>query len=345
MKTLKTACTLAAGLLAIALAPAAALAQTDMSTPQARWENWKAFTSNTQDEHYAKLKQAANGGTHISFETRPDWTGLWTSQRGGGAGVPSFRTNAAGGPPGAPGAPPVTPLSERPSLTPEYQKRLNEELDRVSRGIEWDYLSYCLPAGFPRWLTEPFLREFIVTPEETWMTNEQQSETRRVYTDGRDHIPADEAFPLFEGDSIGFWDGDILVVSTKYVKPGTWNRSAPEYSDKTETVEQIRKIDDKTIEDRITVYDPESLTKPWHIVFRSNKLDDQNKALRINMWSCNENNNVVNQNGLTNFVLPGESAYKDPTKFALPPGSQDPKAKAGAKITKGKASASNARKQ
>jgi hypothetical protein len=50
------------------------------------------------------------------------------------------------------------------------------------------------------------------------------------------------------------------------------------------------------------------------------KISDMDKTLRINMWSCNENNNVVKDaSGTTQFVLPGEPGYKDPATFGKPP--------------------------
>ena len=107
---------------------------------------------------------------------------------------------------------PSIPICRRASLTtarltPEYQARLEKRVADVKRGIEWDPISTCAPPGHPRWLTEPFLREFVPTPDQTWLINEMVNDIRRVYTDGRDHVPAEDRYPLYNGDSIGFWDG------------------------------------------------------------------------------------------------------------------------------------------
>ena len=50
-------------------------------------------------------------------------------------------------------------------LTPEFHAKMLKRIEEVNRGIEWDPISTCAPPGHPRWLTEPFLREFIVTPD------------------------------------------------------------------------------------------------------------------------------------------------------------------------------------
>jgi hypothetical protein len=247
-------------------------------------------------EEFQALKAKAHGGARKTPAQLPDWTGLWTREIVGGIKM-DFRQKRVD----------VTTAV----LTPEYRKKFEQKLADYARGIEWDQLSYCLPAGYPRWLTEPFLREFVLRPEESWLINEQLNEIRRVYTDGRGHIPDDEAYPLWEGDSIGFWDGDTLVVHTNNLKPGEYNRRQPDYSAQTTTVEQWRRVTPDLIEDTVDIYDPASLAKPWRTVQRYLRVTTPD--LRINYWSCEENNNVVKTpDGSTQFVLPGEPGYKDP---------------------------------
>ena len=265
----------------------------------------------TSEAHYQALKAAAGGGDRKTTANLPDWKGVWTHP----FEKPPFFTFGEG----TVSEPTLTPEYGKTTaqLTPEYQAKYEKKLADLRKGIEWDQLSACLPAGFPRWLTEPFLREFIVTPEQTWMITEQQSEVRRIYTDGRGHIPADEAYPLWEGDSIGFWKGDTLVIHTNNLKPGQYQRGQPDYSDKVSTVEMVRKVGPNAIEDRIVIYDPESLTKPYRAYFHYELVPD---PPRINMWSCNENNNVVQTTaGGSDFVLPGEAGYKDPNTVGQAP--------------------------
>jgi hypothetical protein len=269
----------------------AAYAQTpasaDPGTPPTYQSSWEEFQA---------LKAKAHGGARKTPAQLPDWTGLWTREIVGGIKM-DFRQPRVD----------VTTAV----LTPEYRRKFEQKLADYARGIEWDQLSYCLPAGYPRWLTEPFLREFVLRPEQAWLITEQLNEIRRVYTDGRGHIPDDEAYPLWEGDSIGFWDGDTLVVHTNNLKPGEYNRRQPDYSGQTTTVEQWRRVTPDLIEDTVDVYDPASLAKPWHTVQRYLRVTTPD--LRINYWSCEENNNVVKTpDGSTQFVLPGEPGYKDP---------------------------------
>jgi hypothetical protein len=245
-------------------------------------------------EHFEALKRAANGGTKITFDKLPDWTGIWTRST-----EPVFKFD--------PAQPSVRQTTAR--LTPEYAQRHKEKLERVAKGIEWDPISNCIPPGYPRWLTTPFLREFALRPDQTLLINEMLADTRRIYTDGRGHTPDDEAYPLWNGDSIGFWDGDSLVIHTTQLMSGQYQRQQPDYSDRVETVERWRKTDDNTIETDVTIYDPPALVKPWHVVQRYVRVTTP--GLRIRSWVCEENVNnqvVQTKEGATQHVLPGPGA-------------------------------------
>ena len=231
---------------------------------------------------YLAMKAAAKGGVTKTYATLPDWSGLWTRGPGG------LKFDAAQ--PGNPDEGKVTA-----SLTPEFDAKYRKKLADVAKGIECDQLSFCLPAGYPRMLTEPFLREWIVTPNQTWMINEQQSEVRRLHTDGRGHVPDDEAFALWEGDSIGFWDGDTLVMHTRYLNKGQYQRGLqPDYSEQTTVVERWHKVDAKTLQSDMWVFDPVNLTKPWYTRQSWTQLTNDDKSLRLRYWDCRENaNNAI----------------------------------------------------
>jgi len=229
---------------------------------------------------YQHLKEQAGGGETLSWERIPDWTGVWTREAS-----PFFWD-----PDQTEGTLPTA------KLTPEYERRLLEKLERVEQGIEYDPLSACNPAGMPRWLVEPFLKEFIVTPEQTWLINEMMNEVRRIYTDGRGHPSPEDAYPLWDGDSIGFWDGDRLVIHTSQMREGQYQRIQPDYSEQVEVVEVWYKTADDTMVADVWVYDPPALVEPWYTRQVYKKLSNEDKSLRIRYWHCNENqNNVVIQ--------------------------------------------------
>jgi hypothetical protein len=181
-------------------------------------------------------------------------------------------------------------------LTPAHERLLREKLDNVAKGIEFDPLSNCEPAGMPRWIVEPFLKEFVVTPHQVWLINEMQNEIRRVYTDGRDHPSEADAYPLWEGDSIGFWDGEKLVIHTSQMRAGQYQRIQPFYTEQVETVEIWQRTDATTMAVEVWAFDPPALVEPWYTRQIYKKLSNDDLSLRIRYWHCGENqNNTVEQ--------------------------------------------------
>jgi hypothetical protein len=241
----------------------------------------------TAADLYRALEKEAGGGHRLAWNAMPDWSGVYTRARGGITFDPDQR----------PGTPPTA------KLTPEYQTRLMKRIEMANQGVEWDPISACAPPGHPRWLTEPFLREFVVTPDQTWLINEMVNDIRRIYTDGRGHVPEADRYPLYNGDSIGFWDESRLVIHTNQLQAGIYQRRNPDYTDAVETVEIWEKTSDKLIEVDVWVFDPPALVEPWYTRQSYSKLDDPDKSLRIRYWNCgeNQNNSVIETQGGTQF--------------------------------------------
>ena len=242
----------------------------------------------TATEFYAALKAAAPGGGRQlpAFNQLPDWSGLWTAGGGG-----NFFSPGPGG--------------VAPKLTPQAAAALKQGQANEKSGIEYDEnLSTCGPPGYPRWLVIPFLREFIVRPEETWLTSETVNNVRRIYTDGRDHPPVDERYPLYYGDSIGFWDGPKLVIHTNQLMERSMGRNQPTQSDKMETVEIWQNATPSLIKVDVWIFDPGLYTEPWYMQRFFAKVPNADNSLRIRYWSCNENPNndvIKTPDGSTNY--------------------------------------------
>ncbi len=274
------------GLAAIVLA-AGVIAQTNELEPPPPPSPEKQRMIDLGIEHgtaiglYEHFKREANGGSQPTWRTIPDWTGIWTREAS-----PFFWD------------PDQTSTNGMPTakLTPEYERELVERVTKWNQGIDYDPLSQCNPAGMPRWIVEPFLKEFIVTPQQVWLINEMQNEVRRIYTDGRDHPSEDDAYPLWEGDSIGFWDGDRLVIHTTHLRENMLQRIQPMTSEQAEVVEVWYKTDPETIVADVWLYDPVALEEPWYTRQVYKKLSNEDRSLRIRYWHCGENqNNVVIQ--------------------------------------------------
>jgi hypothetical protein len=240
-----------------------------------------------------KAASAKPAAQMLTWDKLPDWSGIWVME-----GRIMFDNSGK------------DPTRQFPPYKPQYEKKYAKIVADAVAGKEFDPLTYCLPAGFPRVLTEPFLQEFVVRPSAVYWIHEQQNEIRRIYTDGRGHPPEEDLFPLWEGHSIGHWEGDTLVVDTISMREGIFDRSGAPHSDQVHLTERIRKVDAGTIEDHIVVMDPVTMTKPWNVLKRYKKLTDP--TLRIDHWACEENNRAIFKDGSTDFILPGEKGYQAP---------------------------------
>lgn len=262
----------------------------DKATLQAFGEQFE-----TSEAMYEKLKADAGGGKPLTWEQMAlpayDWSGIYTRTKGGLHFDPDLPGN-------------VGPESAK--LTPAGQAVVDAKRKQIeTTGGEYDPISDCRPPGTPRWHTEPFLHEFIVTPAQTWLINEMVNDVRRVYTDGRAHTPDEDAYPTWNGDTIGFWDGDTLVTHTKHLFEGQYQRGIqPNYSDQVTLVERWRKTDPKTLQADVWVFDPVNLAEPWYTRQSWTQLTNDEYLLRIRYWDCRENENndiVIEKDGTSQF--------------------------------------------
>lgn len=272
------------GILAATLAAAGVLAQNGLKpapppSPEKQRMIDLALEHGTAMGLYEHFKREADGGTPHTWRTIPDWTGIWTREA-----APFFWDPDQTATDGMPTA----------KLTPEYERELVERVTKWNQGIDYDPLSMCNPAGMPRWIVEPFLKEFIVTPQQVWLVNEMQNEMRRIYTDGREHPSDEDAYPLWEGDSIGFWDGERLVIHTTQMRENMLQRIQPMTSEQAEVVEVWYKSEPDTMIADVWLYDPLALEEPWYARQVYKRLSNEDHSLRIRYWHCGENqNNVV----------------------------------------------------
>ena len=274
--------------LAALAAPVFAQQPPALAQPQADWQRKyeMGLKYRTAWDLYAALKADAGRRAPSTPAPLPDWSGIWTNAPGGGG------PTAAG------------PGGVLPKLTPAAAAALQAGRQRTAQGVSYDdNLSECGPAGHPRWMREPFLREHIVTSGQTWLINEMVNEIRRIYTDGREHTPEADRYPLPEGDSIGFWDGQKLVIHTNQLMARSMGRNQPSQSEQMETVEVWEKVDGQLVADA-WLYDPALYLEPWHLQRRYRQVPNTDRTLRIRYWDCNENPNnavVKTKDGSTDF--------------------------------------------
>jgi hypothetical protein len=85
---------------------------------------------------------------------------------------------------------------------------------------------------------------------------------RTIYMDGRSHPK--NLTPTYYGHSIGWWEGDTLVIDTKGFVESFWmDRGDSPHTEMLHTVERLTRTDAVSIRYDLTVDDPGAYTKPW----------------------------------------------------------------------------------
>ncbi len=142
----------------------------------------------------------------------------------------------------------------------------------------------CLPPGVPRLTTTPYPFRFLQVPGLIVIIYEGGSQTfRQIYTDGRGFSKFAE--DLWNGESIGHWEGDTLIVETTGFNERTWiDAAGVPHSSEMKVIEHIRLLDANNMEIVSTVQDPKMYSEDWSFTTHPKKLDGE-----ILEYICNEN--------------------------------------------------------
>jgi len=159
-------------------------------------------------------------------------------------------------------------------------ERIDRELPH--RGYE-DPTAHCFVAGIPRSIYTPSPFQILQPPGYVILLFERMN-WRQIPLDGRSHIA--DTTRLWNGDSVGRWEGDTLVVETKNLNGKTWlNEVGDVLTHDAHIVERFIPVNANTITYRATVTDKLAYTRPWTIEMALNRQDDE--LLEV---ACHEDN-------------------------------------------------------
>jgi len=263
-----------------------------------------------------------------AFAKLPDWSGLWEldiwtdeldGQEMGPKGMLRAKAYAA---------------QMQTTFTPAWQAKL-DQLKRTAHAEEatdannppafeeFGRLGGCgWTPGFPATML-PGTYEWRVTPEETTLISLLGS-VRHIYTDGRSHPPSDELWPMSQGDSIGHWEGDTLVVETVSIRSPVYFAGlargagvpAVPMSNELHSIERIRMVNKDQMQIDFTLEDPIALVKPLHVIFNWNRVKDIDR-MEQNADDCDsaasERNPIVNGRYET-IIKPAPATPARPTR-------------------------------
>ncbi|PYS52851.1 MAG: hypothetical protein DMG13_14855 [Acidobacteria bacterium] len=147
----------------------------------------------------------------------------------------------------------------RPSYKPEYKQKA---YDLMLISHREDPAIHCQPRGVPRVgppdeiFQSPTAVVFLYSGAESWIPA-----FRAIPIDGTTHDEDGDPFP--NGDSVGHWEGDTLVVDVTNISAETWlGGDGLIHSENLHVVERLTRVGD-TLQYEVTVEDPTMFTKPW----------------------------------------------------------------------------------
>jgi hypothetical protein len=242
----------------------------------------------------AAIKRTADG--------HPDFSGIWqgggVSAEGaqanivppGGAPAPAGRGGRGGGAPaaGAPapqrgaapaaggggggrgGGPPMQPWAA--------------EKSRGMKNID-DPTVHCYMPGIPRVVGMPFPLEIIQTPGKMVILYEAFRTFRVIPTDGK-KLPG-EGISSYNGDSVGHWEGDTLVVDVTNFNGKIWGPGQMKVTSTKYHVVERYTLNGDTLVYQATIEDPDVLTGPYTAPSTTLK---HPPATHIMEYECLENN-------------------------------------------------------
>ncbi len=160
-----------------------------------------------------------------------------------------------------------------------------ERIDRQlpHRGYD-DPTAHCFLAGVPRshYVPAPF---FILQPPGYIVVLHERMSWRRIALDTREHLP--DHIRLWQGSSVGRWEGDTLVVESRNFNGKAWLNEVGDIVSHMQTVvETFTPVSQTQITYRATVTDPIPYSRSWTIEMPFNR-DDQ-ELLEV---ACLEDNN------------------------------------------------------
>lgn len=212
------------------------------------------------------------------------------------------------------------PDGKVPALTDAGRQRAAERAARAKQFGEYDHpenrpLAERCIASFGSNLGPPMLPNYfynnnytIVQTKDHVMLHTEMVHDTRVVRIGKHHRHPPASVRPWWGDSIGWYEGDTLVIETTNFHPLQLFRGA---SDTLKVIERISRMDADTLLYRFTIDDPQTFTRPWSGEVPFERLDEQ-----IYEYACHEANYALSN------VLSGERSQekaREAAKKSPPP--------------------------
>ena len=165
-----------------------------------------------------------------------------------------------------------------------------EALRRYNRVAYVHHNAICRLSGVPLTMFMTGTFQFLQNERYLLVQSEEAHSFRMIPTDGRAHIGED--IRLWNGDSVGRWEGNTLVVETQNQNARVWlDQRGRFYTDEADVVERFTMIDLNTIHWEATIDDPNVYTEPFTMALA------YRRGASRELWeeACYESNELASQ--------------------------------------------------
>ena len=251
-------------------------------------QSWVTDSVCPEDEHAVfhacALEAAKNFDPPRTADGRPDLNGIWRRRAAAHESLeehsetlddndaPSIIVDPADG---------IVPVQ----VWAEAQRRYN-------RPAYVHHNAICRLDGVPLTMYMTGTLQFMQNSDHFLVQGEEAHAFRVIPLDGRPHIGSD--VQLWNGDSVGRWEGNTLVIDTANQNARAWlDQRGRFFTDEAQVVERFTLIDADTIHYQATLDDPNVYTEPFTIAIAYRRSTVQNYELLEE--ACYENNALARQ--------------------------------------------------
>ena len=157
--------------------------------------------------------------------------------------------------------------------TPEALVKRN---DNRAKWPAADPEAKCYMLGVPRVTYHNMPFQIFQAEGDLLMVYPFAAANRVIYMSDRSELPVDS----WMGKSDGTWDGDVLVVTTKWQNGQSWlDRAGNHASNQLTVTERFRLLGPNHLSYEATLDDPQTFTRPWTIEMPLYRLIDQHAQL------------------------------------------------------------------
>jgi uncharacterized protein YuzB (UPF0349 family) len=162
---------------------------------------------------------------------------------------------------------------------------LAKRTENLANRATLDPIARCYKPGTPHIMYLPFPLQILQSENVTTINSEYVHNTRFIYLHRTDHYGEGD-LDLWNGDSVGGYEGNALVTDVYNFHPDVWlDRAGNHAGGWTLGVEErFELVDADTLRYQATLEDPEDFTRPWTIEVLLYRHKDPDK--RILEYEC-----------------------------------------------------------